>query len=133
MTAARLITVVTVRYQSLIAVTTTRKLGTILWSSYLLIYKTLSCRAIYLSALKSYQKILSYTVVVPYSRVLSYIPIYSVSLNTRNNSRPKRSYYGCLACDVALCKEGPCFEQYHEKYVNYADLDQSIDVQYNNL
>jgi len=61
-------------------------------------------------------------------RVLS-----EISLNTRNNSRPKRSYYGCLACDVALCKEGPCFEQYHEKYVNYADLDQSIDVQYNNL
>jgi hypothetical protein len=54
-----------------------------------------------------------------------------ISLNTRNNSQPKRSYYGCLACDVALCKEGPCFEQFHEKYVNYADLDQSIDVGYN--
>jgi hypothetical protein len=40
-----------------------------------------------------------------------------LSLNTRNNTRPKRSYYGCLACDVALCKEGPCFGQYHEKYV----------------
>ena len=78
MTAARSLTVVIAGYQSLIVVTTTtRKLGTISWSSYL-IYKTLSCRAIYLSALKSYQKTLSYTVVVPYSRVLSYIPIYSV-------------------------------------------------------
>jgi hypothetical protein len=27
---------------------------------------------------KSYQKTLSYTAIVPYSRVLSYIPIYSV-------------------------------------------------------
>ena len=31
-----------------------------------------------MSALKSYQKTLSYTVIVPYSRALSYIPIYSV-------------------------------------------------------
>jgi hypothetical protein len=33
-----------------------------------------------------------------------------MSLNTRHNSRPKRSYYGCLACNVALCTEGPCYE-----------------------
>jgi hypothetical protein len=37
-----------------------------------------------LSALKSYQKTLSYTVIVPYSRVLSYIPIYSVFTTTRH-------------------------------------------------
>jgi hypothetical protein len=74
-------------------VTTTTKLGTILWSSYL-IYKTLSYRAIYLSALKSYQKTLSYTVVVPYSRVLSYIPIYSVYWIwlTENLSRADRCH-----------------------------------------
>jgi hypothetical protein len=52
-----------------------------------------------------------------------------LSLNTRHNSRPKRSYYGCLACNVALCKEGPCFEQFHERYVNYQDIDQDIDVE----
>jgi hypothetical protein len=44
------------------------------------------------------------------SRVLG-----ELSLNTWNNTRPKRSYYSCVACDVALCKEGPCFGQYHEK------------------
>ena len=77
-TAARLLNVVKVGDQSLtVVMTTTRKLGIILWSSSL-IYKTLSCRAIYLSALKSYKITLSYTVIVPYSRVLSYIPIYSV-------------------------------------------------------
>jgi hypothetical protein len=41
-----------------------------------------------------------------------------IALNTRNN-RPKVSVYGCLACDVALCREGDCFEQYHEQYVHY--------------
>jgi hypothetical protein len=43
-----------------------------------------------------------------------------ISLNTRNNTRPKRSYYGCLACNIALCRDGPCFEQYHEHYVHYS-------------
>jgi hypothetical protein len=55
--------------------------------------------------------------------------VLDLSLNTRHNSRPKRSSYGCLACDVALCKEGPYYEQYHDKYVNYQDLDQEIDVE----
>jgi len=52
-----------------------------------------------------------------------------LSLNTRHNNRPKRSSYGCLTCDVALCREGPCYEQYHDKYVNCQDLDQEIDVE----
>lgn len=52
-----------------------------------------------------------------------------LSLNTRHNSRPKRSYYGCLACDVALCMEGPCYEQFHEKYVNYQYLEQDVDAE----
>ena len=83
MMAARLLSVVKVGDQSLIVVMMTmKKLGIILWSSSL-IYKTLSCRAIYLSTLKSYQKTLSYTTIVPYSRVLSYIPICSVSEESR--------------------------------------------------
>jgi hypothetical protein len=78
MTAVRSLTVAKAEGQSLMAATAmARKQGIMLWSSSL-IYKTLSCRAIYLSALKSYGKTLSYTIVVPYSRVLSYIPIYSV-------------------------------------------------------
>jgi hypothetical protein len=42
-----------------------------------------------------------------------------LSLNVRNNSRPKRSNYGCLACDLAFCKEGPCYQLYHEQNVDY--------------
>jgi len=54
-----------------------------------------------------------------------------LSLNTRNFQRPKASYFGCLACDVALCRDGPCFEQFHEKFVNYSQLEQEIDVENN--
>jgi len=42
-----------------------------------------------------------------------------ISLNVRNNFWARSSVYGCLACDVPLCKDGECFEQYHEHYVHY--------------
>lgn len=32
---------------------------------------------------------------------------------TNQNIRMKCSHYGCKACGVHLCKEGPCFSQYH--------------------
>jgi hypothetical protein len=56
-----------------------------------------------------------------------------ISLNTWNFQRPKSSYYGCLACDVALCQDRPCFEQFHENYVNYSQLEQEADVENNYL
>lgn len=40
-----------------------------------------------------------------------------VSGNVRRSQqllRPARSIYGLKVCDVALCKEGPCFEKYHQ-------------------
>jgi len=57
-------------------------------------------------------------------RVLS-----EISMNAWLNNRPIRLYYGCLACNIALCKEGPCYERYHKKYVNYQDLDRDVDVE----
>ena len=39
-----------------------------------------------------------------------------ISLNTRWNGRAKESVYGCSACEVALCRDGGCFEQYHNNH-----------------
>ena len=40
----------------------------------------------------------------------------NLSTNTLKNTSTthrKRSYYGCHECSVPLCKERPCFEEYH--------------------
>ena len=37
-----------------------------------------------------------------------------ISQNMRHYSKTRESIYGCQACDVPLCKEGPCFDQYHQ-------------------
>jgi hypothetical protein len=37
--------------------------------------------------------------------------------NSGANFRARRSIYGCLACNVPLCKEGPCFDLFHERSV----------------
>ena len=33
--------------------------------------------------------------------------------NKRHLLQYKRTRYGCKACDIALCKEGPCFSNFH--------------------
>jgi len=36
-----------------------------------------------------------------------------ISGNQRVSKRPRSTVYGCKACDVPLCKEGPCWDEYH--------------------
>jgi hypothetical protein len=38
-----------------------------------------------------------------------------ISRNIRHYRAPRESQYSCLACGVSLCKEGPCFDLYHER------------------
>jgi hypothetical protein len=38
-----------------------------------------------------------------------------ISSNTHSWKKVKRSTFGCLACNVSLCKEGLCFDRFHEK------------------
>ena len=33
--------------------------------------------------------------------------------NQRQYRHVKRSQYGCEACDISLCKEGACFDNFH--------------------
>jgi hypothetical protein len=36
-----------------------------------------------------------------------------ITANQGSRKRPRSSIYGCKACDVPLCKEGPCWDEYH--------------------
>ena len=45
------------------------------------------------------------------------IALATIDHNRRHTRYSKRSQYGCKTCDVTLCKEGSCFNDYHSKYV----------------
>ena len=38
-----------------------------------------------------------------------------ISANQGPRKRPRSTIYGCKACDIPLCKEGPCWDEYHKK------------------
>ena len=40
-------------------------------------------------------------------------PLVQLDQNQRRSIYIKRSNYGCKACDIPLCKEGPCFINYY--------------------
>jgi hypothetical protein len=40
-----------------------------------------------------------------------------ISTNQRPQKRARATVYGCKACDIPLCKEGPCWEAYHGRNV----------------
>jgi hypothetical protein len=35
--------------------------------------------------------------------------------NSRPQKRPRSTLYGCKACGLPLCKEGPCWEAFHSQ------------------
>jgi hypothetical protein len=37
-----------------------------------------------------------------------------ISTNEGAQKRPRSTIYGCKACDIPLCKEGPCWDEYHQ-------------------
>ena len=37
-----------------------------------------------------------------------------VSANQVPRKRPRSTIYGCNACDIPLCKEGPCWDEFHK-------------------
>jgi len=37
-----------------------------------------------------------------------------ISANQGPRKRPRSTVYGCKACDIPLCKEGPCWDEYHK-------------------
>jgi hypothetical protein len=37
-----------------------------------------------------------------------------ISANQGPRKRPRSTIYGCKACDIPLCKEGPCWDEYHK-------------------
>ena len=38
-----------------------------------------------------------------------------ISRNSTPNQRRKKSRYGCVSCDIALCKEGNCFQEHCDR------------------
>ena len=36
-----------------------------------------------------------------------------ISANQVPRKQPRSTIYGCKACDIPLCKEGPCWDEYH--------------------
>jgi hypothetical protein len=37
-----------------------------------------------------------------------------ISANQGPRKRPRSTVYGCKACDIPLCKEGTCWDEYHK-------------------
>ena len=37
-----------------------------------------------------------------------------ISANQGPRKRPRSTVYGCKACNIPLCKEGPCWDEYHK-------------------
>jgi hypothetical protein len=50
-----------------------------------------------------------------WARPLRRSPLASIKANQRQGSTKRSTIFGCKECNVALCKEGPCFDIYHRK------------------
>jgi hypothetical protein len=48
-----------------------------------------------------------------WERPLRRSPLAQISANQKGHSKRRNTFYGCTECNVALCKEGPCFNRYH--------------------
>ena len=46
-------------------------------------------------------------------RPLRRSPLAQISANQKGHSKRRNTFYGCTECNVALCKEGLCFNRYH--------------------